>query len=245
MNQAALITGANGGIGEALCRIFADAGYLIIPTDCSDEKKLENSIVPLDLAAFVADAGVRQTFINHVRERLDGTHLKVLINNAALQVLGGTDTITQKEFASTLDVNLFAPFLLTQCFLTDLEKAQGSVINIGSIHSYLTKPGFVAYATSKSALLGLSRALAVDLGGRIRVNTIQPAATETAMLKAGFEENPQDYETLQTYHPARRIASPIEVAQLALFLASDQANFITGAAMNIDGGIGVRLHDPE
>jgi NAD(P)-dependent dehydrogenase (short-subunit alcohol dehydrogenase family) len=128
--------------------------------------------------------------------------------------------------------------------LPDLEKARGSVVNISSVHATLTKPGFSAYATSKAALLGMTRALAVDLGPRVRVNCVTPAATDTPMLRAGFEGNPAELSALAAMHPSGRIATPEEIARVVLFLASDAASAITGAALAADGGIGGRLHDP-
>jgi NAD(P)-dependent dehydrogenase (short-subunit alcohol dehydrogenase family) len=119
------------------------------------------------------------------------------------------------------------------------------VVNIASVHAQLTKPGFAAYATSKSALVGLTRSLAVDLEGVVRVNCISPGATGTPMLVAGFEGREEALSQLGQCHPLGRIAAPEEVARVAVFLASDDASFIDGAVLDVDGGIGARLHDPE
>jgi NAD(P)-dependent dehydrogenase (short-subunit alcohol dehydrogenase family) len=118
------------------------------------------------------------------------------------------------------------------------------VINIGSIHARRTKPEFVAYATSKGALETLTRALAVELGSRARVNAISPAAIDTPMLRAGFEGQTQNYEALAQCHPAGRIGTPVELAELALFLASDSALFQNGSIVDFSGGNSGRLHDP-
>ena len=144
----------------------------------------------------------------------------------------------------TLDTNLVAPFLLIQKLLPMLEASQGSVVNIASVHATVTKPEFVCYATSKAALVGMTRAMAVDLGPRLRLNAINPAATATPMLLAGFEGRPEALKELSKMHPLERIAEPQEIAQTALFLCSDKARFITGACWALDGGIGARLHDP-
>jgi NAD(P)-dependent dehydrogenase (short-subunit alcohol dehydrogenase family) len=170
--------------------------------------------------------------------------LSVLVNNAAVQILGRTEAVSVQDWEVTLRTNLVAPFMLAQALLPELERARGSVVNIASIHAVATKPGFVAYATSKAALVGLTRALAVDLGPRVRVNAVNPAATATPMLLAGFAGRERDLETLGRMHPLERIADPDEVARTALFLASDAASFITGSTLHIDGGIGARLHDP-
>jgi NAD(P)-dependent dehydrogenase (short-subunit alcohol dehydrogenase family) len=127
--------------------------------------------------------------------------------------------------------------------LNQLEKSQGCIINIGSIHHQLTKPNFISYATSKSALIGLTKALAVDLQGRIRVNAISPAAIETAMLRAGFDNDENALDELRKIHPVQRIGYPSDVAKMALFLASDKSGFIHGANLTLDGGISSVLKD--
>jgi NAD(P)-dependent dehydrogenase (short-subunit alcohol dehydrogenase family) len=122
--------------------------------------------------------------------------------------------------------------------------AKGCVINISSIHARLTKPNFVAYATSKAALSGMTRAMAVDLGGRVRVNAIEPAAISTDMLKAGFKDHPEQYAALEQCHPLGRIGTPEEVAALALSIVDGELRFLHGACVGMDGGISARLHDP-
>jgi len=245
--QAILITGAGGGIGQSLCTAFRNAGYFIIATDVTDH---DNGCdcdhyIQAALGQLVANAGVAQEFSRQVNAVLSGKQLKGLVNNAAVQTLAHTSELELADFRNSLDVNVTAPVLLVSLFLDVLEAARGSVINIGSVHAGLTKPAFVSYATSKAALQGLTRALAVDLGGRVRVNIIQPAATDTAMLREGFAGNEASLAILEQYHPAGRLAVPNEIAAAALFLVSDECRFMTGSVINVDGGISSRLHDPE
>ncbi len=242
--KTALITGALGGIGQALCSEFQRAGYFVIGTDKRDGKCACDAFLNIDVRELYSSAAARDKLVTDVRAIL-GTHgLTVLVNNAATQVLNKTDDIKLEDWDATLETNLIAPFLLLQAFLSDLEKAKGSCVNIASIHSVATKPGFVCYATSKAALVGMTRALAVDLGPRVRVNAINPAATATPMLLAGFEGRSKEFDELAKKHPLERIAQPWEVAKTAIFLASEDAAFISGACLHIDGGIGGRLHDP-
>lgn len=241
---AILITGANGGIGKALCHTFMEAGYFVIATDIEKQKCQCDTYLELNLADLVNNQ--QQSFHKKVIDLLNNIELKGLINNAAIQKLGSVEQISTQEFIETLNINVTAPLILSQLFLKQLEKAKGSIINIGSIHAKLTKPCFVSYATSKAALLGLTQAMAVDLGSKkIRVNIIQPAATATEMLIAGFEDKQDSLKELEQYHPIGRIAEPKEIAELAAFLVSDKAGFISGSAIGIDGGIGGRLYDPE
>ncbi len=242
--KIALITGALGGIGTSLCEEFRRAGYFVIGTDKRDSDGASDAFLNLDIRDLYLQEAARVETVGTIREILGDHGLTVLVNNAAAQKLNRTDDISIADWDETLQTNLIAPFLLAQLLLPDLEKAKGSVINIASIHAQATKPGFVCYATSKAALVGMTRAMAVDLGPRVRVNAISPAATATPMLLAGFEGKSAEFDELARKHPLERIAQPWEVSKTALFLASPDAAFITGAAISIDGGIGGRLHDP-
>jgi NAD(P)-dependent dehydrogenase (short-subunit alcohol dehydrogenase family) len=229
-----------------LCSEFLAAGYFVIATDLKvPTQPIVNCIhVGVDLNQLCIDPKYRTTSVNKLRYAMGGHKLKVLINNAALQIVKPATHLTYDNWISTLNVNLVAPFLLSQAFLPELENAYGSVINISSIHAVLTKPEFVVYATSKAGLLGLTRSLAVEWGGRARVNSISPAAIATEMLKEGFSGRQNELNELALMHPLGRIGEPFEVAELALFLASDKARFISGVDYRIDGGISGRLHDP-
>lgn len=243
---AVVITGSAGSIGRALCKVFKAAGYKVIGLDIKEKNGVEaDEWFQGDLIRFVADAEYRDELLAALRSASGTSKISVLCNNAAEQRLARTEEISMKDWQVSLDVNLTAPFLLAQGLVKDLEAAGGSIINIASIHARLTKPEFVAYATTKSGLIGLTRALAVDLGGRVRVNAICPAAIDTPMLREGFEgRSPSDLDSLRFCHPAGRIGQPDEVAQLALWLASPQASFVSGASYDIDGAISSRLHDP-
>ena len=246
-SRSVLITGAAGGIGHALCREFRAAGWYVLGTDITRSDCPADVVLPLDLVRFKSAAGVRTAFARQVRAAVKAANapLAALINNAAIQRMNRTDAVTVADWDLTLAVNLVAPFLLAQTFLPDLERAHGAVVNVASIHERLTKPEFVVYATSKAALAGLTRALAVDLGARIRVNAINPAAISTPMMEAGFANRPKSARrALNAFHPVGRIGQPEEVARLAVFLASDVCPFLTGAVIGIDGAIGARLHDP-
>ena len=242
--KTALITGALGGIGQSLCAEFQRAGYFVIGTDRREGECACNAFLRVDIRELYTSSAVREKLVADVRAIIGQHGLRVLVNNAATQVLNKTDDIQLSDWDATLQTNLIAPFLLLQALLPELEKAKGSVVNIASIHAVATKPAFVCYATSKAALVGMTRALAVDLGPRIRVNAINPAATATPMLLAGFEGKSKEFDELAKNHPLERIAQPWEVAKTAIFLASEDAAFITGACLHIDGGIGGRLHDP-
>jgi NAD(P)-dependent dehydrogenase (short-subunit alcohol dehydrogenase family) len=242
----ALITGAAGGIGQALVQSFVDKGYRVLALDrVTQPGHMDcDHYWQTDLERLVQDQDYRAEQLAAMAKATGEGGLHVLVNNAAVQVLGGVDGLSMSDWQLTLNVNLLAPFALTQGLLTQLEMAGGSVIHISSIHARLTKAGFVAYATSKAALSGMTRAMAVDLGGRVRINAIEPAAIATAMLKAGFEGHPEQYSMLEACHPQGRVGTPAEVAALAVSIASGDLRFLHGACVGMDGGISGRLFDP-
>ena len=244
MIETALITGSDGGIGEALCQKFRTAGFKVIGLDLEQRSAAHDVFVQGDLRQLCQDPAYCDDILAEVHSHCSGNQLKVLINNAAVQILKETEEIQADDWLQTMNVNVVAPFLLAQGLLENLEAGNGSVINIASVHAQATKPGFVCYATSKAALVGLTKAMAVDLGPRVRVNAICPAATATPMLQAGFEDDPEAFAQLAHMHPRGRIARPSEIAEIALFLASSRADFLTGTALYADGGICARLHDP-
>lgn len=240
--RVALITGAAGGIGRSLVSVFEAQGWRVVSTDRVALDRASHVVGSLaDLSSPDTTGG--SALIKALRAETRGA-LSAIVHNAAFQVVKPTAELSADDWQTTLNVNLMAPFWLTQAFLPELQAHHGSVLAISSIHERLTKPGFVAYATSKSALSGMVRAMAVDLGGQVRVNAICPAAIGTPMLKAGFDGKPEAFAQLEAHHPIGRIGTPEEVAELAAFVCSDRSPFMTGACLDLSGGISGRLHDP-
>jgi NAD(P)-dependent dehydrogenase (short-subunit alcohol dehydrogenase family) len=242
MQKCVLITGVLGGIGSQLAKTFNEKGYRVIGLDVRDEPSLWcHKCYKFDLNLYATDSEYKR----NIELEFDAAipELFVLINNAAVQILSSLSEIKIEDWNHTLNVNLTGPLLLSQFFLNRLIKSKGSIINIASIHHQLTKKRFLAYATSKSALVGLTKALSVDLQGCVRVNAISPAAIDTQMLRDGFNNDEDKVRMLNELHPSQRIGKPQEVSQLALLLAEDQLGFINGANLNIDGGISNVLKD--
>lgn len=248
MKHTALITGASGGIGRAMCSVFAEAGYRVIGMDVVPRTQQEQvpdvEYISQDIRVFAHESSDRDAAIASLVKLVGSDGLRVLVNNAATQRLGDTERISIADLDATLETNVVAPLMLVQALLPALELAKGSVVNIGSVHATATKPGFVAYATSKAALAGMTRALAVDLGGRVRVNCISPGAIATPMLEAGFVGRPEARAQLDASHPIGRVGTAVEVAEAALFLASSAASNVTGVDLRVDGGVAARLNDP-
>jgi len=242
-----LITGCAGGIGQSLVRGFSSAGYQVIGTDIVVKPDGLDCpyYIQFDVSLIADDEQYAANFLSTVRRYIGDNGLHVLINNAGIQILGGVHSLTQQDWQNTLDVNLLAPFFLSKLLLPELEATKGSIVNISSIHATLTKSNFVAYATSKAALSGLTRSMAVDLGDRVRINAIEPAAVETQMLLAGFNNNSDRLKELKLCHPVGEIGQVDDLSKLAIAIVSDGLSFLHGACIPFDGGIRSRLYDPE
>jgi len=244
-SSAVLITGAAGGIGSALVEAYAEAGWRVIATDRNEvPSAVAHAFIRADFEEIVRNEAALDAFTGAVKEALDGCPMKVLVNNAALQRLGNVRDISLSDWERTLCLNVTTPFRLSQAFLTELQSTNGTIINVGSVHAQATKREFVAYATSKAALHGLTQAMAVDLGGNPRVLCVAPAAVGTKMLHDGFANNPEALAELAAAHPVGRIAKPDEIARSIVSLSQEPFMFATGTTVWLDGGVLSRLYDP-
>jgi len=242
---AVVITGAAGDIGMSLSETFQSAGYYTIGLDLSADSYNCHVSLCTDLLSLAVSEQVRKKTRTRILAAADGLPITALINNAAIQRLGNIGNLTQSDWTDTINVNVLAPFFLVQLLLDHLRDASATIVNISSIHASLTKSGFAAYATSKAALIGLTRSMAVELAPEIRVNALAPAAIDTKMLRAGFGFDEDSLAALKSFHPTQSIGDPSEVATSALFLCSKKVRFLTGAILTLDGGISARLHDPS
>lgn len=238
-----LITGVTGGIGSAISSFFKKKGYTVYGTDQFDEIYSEDLdfYIKIDLNKFSSDNEYRKQIENELNDKIQ--NLNALVNNAAVQKLGAFEEIQMDDWQYSLNVNVTAPLFLSKILLPRLISNSGSIVNIGSIHNQLTKPNFVSYATSKSALIGLTKSMAVDLKNKVKVNAISPAAIETDMLRAGFDNNEKSIQNLKDLHPTQSIGSPLDVAELCYYLIDNKNAFLHGANITLDGGISSVLHD--
>lgn len=245
--KTVVVTGAAGAIGQAMASVFLGSGFEVFGIDIARrpaDLKLDGYLEVNLLQWVEASDEVQRELLQELFAWLGESGLNVLINNAAVQVLGAFEDLDARAWQGTLGVNLVAPALLARMLLGELEAVEGCVINISSIHARATKPSFVAYATSKAALSGLTRAMAVDLGPRIRVNAIEPASVATPMLLASFEGYPEHLQHLIDCHPQSRISTPEEVANLVFAVATGAFGTLHGACIDLSGGVSARLHDP-
>jgi len=243
LTRCIVISGHLGGLGQALAHCFDAAGYAVIGIDRSLGSDVAHQQFSLDLSK-LENAAYQQTLAGDLKDAIGGRPVHALINNAAVQHLGPLDSAPIEHYVESFRVNALAPLILSRLLLLQLESSKSTIINMGSIHADLTKPGFSPYSISKAALAGVSRAMALEFGHRIRIVEVRPAAIATPMLEAGFADDPAARLALDECHPTGRIGEPDEIARTILLLAQADAVFLNGAVVNIDGGISHRLHDP-
>jgi NAD(P)-dependent dehydrogenase (short-subunit alcohol dehydrogenase family) len=172
--------------------------------------------------------------------------LDVLFNNAGIAVFKGVLETSEEEWDRVLAVNLRGIFLGTKYAAPEMRRVGGgSIINTSSVHGMRTVAGLAAYAASKHGVIGLTRAAALDLAkDNIRVNCIQPGAIETPIMRANLRavgDEEEEFRKISAAEPLGRVGRPEEIARMALFLAGDDAGFITGAPFAVDGGLLAQL----
>ena len=250
-NKVAIVTGAAQGMGFATAKLFTQQGARVAMIDVNAEKLLQAAQAveslgkkPLTIDIDISDStAVRQAVqkVYNAWERVD-----VLVNNAAIQSPGGNFVnATDEVWDRYLAVNVkSAGFLVREVIPLMQQQKGGSIINIGSISAFVVFPGQAVYATSKGAILQLTRAIAVDFGkDGIRANCICPGPTLSGPLAGGISEdgtlNPE-LEDLANMHPLERLAQPEDIAYASLFLASDESRHVTGVVLPVDGGFTAR-----
>jgi len=241
-DKVAIVTGASAGIGRASAKLFARAGTKVV---VASRRKAELDSLVREIAGEGGDAlALAGAFAKELVERAEQSYgrLDVGFNNAGiLGEQGPTTGISLEGWNGTLKVNLTSAFLAAKHQIPAmLKQGKGSIIFTSTFVGYTVGfPGFVAYAASKSGLIGLTEALATEYGPQnIRVNALLPGAVETAMYEAA-NDTAEKRAYLTNLHALKRVASPDELAQAALYLASDASSFQSGTAMLVDGGLSI------
>ena len=239
-DKVVLVTGGGSGIGRACAERFAEDGARVFTAQRGEADGFEN--IAADLSDQHAPAAIVADIITRAN-RLD-----VLVNNAGTMEEGTVEEMAVDAWERTLRVNLTAPFLLIKHAMPHLRAAKGSIVNIGSIEGLGSNPRHPAYCSSKAGLHGLTRAVAVDHGAEgVRCNAVAPGWIDTP-LNVEFVASQPDAETfldrLGTVHPVGRTGSPAEVAAMVTWLASEEAGFVTGQIVTVDGGRMAKLSLP-
>jgi len=247
MPKVVCITGVAGGIGSATAEIFAQNGWHVVGVDCIDPNPAAspcNRYVRAD----IGNSGEVLNVLDDITRREQ--RLDVLINNAAVQINKRLVDTEPDEWDSLMAVNVRGIYLLIKHAFPLLRMQGGSIVNVSSVHAIATSENIAAYATSKGALIALTRAAALELAPyNIRVNAVLPGAIDTDMLRAGLIRNHEKQnsiesrlESLSKRHAVGRIGRRDEVGEVIFFLSNDRgSSFITGQSIVVDGGAIARL----
>ena len=237
--KRAIVTGGGSGIGKAIAASFAREGAQVVICG-RNARKLELAAAEigpqcLAVAADISHADDTNRLVEQAVQEFK--RLDILVNNAGVLLAGTAESLTSEQWEQTFNTNVRAVWQLSRAVLPHMRKAgSGAIINVASVLSSLGARNRVAYASSKGAVLALSRAMALDHAEEnIRINCICPGIVETEMV-AAFNLDEKARQQRISAHPMGRFGQPGDIAGLAVFLASDEASWITGAAFTADGG---------
>lgn len=238
-DKVCVVTGGANGIGRCLVEEFARNGCRVAFIDL-DQKAgfrllatLPNSNDHLFFCGDVGSEAVLAEFARQVIERFD--QVNYILNNACFSNAGILSGCSYEQFNQVLKVGVAAPYYLTY-LLRDHLGVGASIVNIASTRAFMSQPDTESYSAAKGGIVALTHALAISLSGRARVNSISPGWIETA----AFHDNrpaPEHSGPDASQHPSGRVGIPYDIARLALFLCSEDSEFISGENINVDGGM--------
>jgi 3-oxoacyl-[acyl-carrier protein] reductase/cyclopentanol dehydrogenase/dihydroanticapsin dehydrogenase len=242
--KTAVVSGALGGQGQAVCERFCAEGATVIGIDRSEERAAEFAErVAGSPGSFefrkvdVSSAAEVAALADHVRDAHGS--LQVLYNNAGIMQQIPTLDVTDDQWDEVLDVNLKSAFLMTRALVPLMQENGGSIVNISSTGGLRAFEALAPYGAAKAGLIHFTRVTAAEFGPRVRANAISPGFIDTPMAR-GFATNlpnpDEAWEAMAEVPVLKRFGSAAEVANLAVWLASDESSFVTGEAITIDGG---------
>jgi NAD(P)-dependent dehydrogenase (short-subunit alcohol dehydrogenase family) len=248
-NKVALITGAGRGIGRAIASKMAHEGAVVALADIdlasaqnTAEQLQDEGCRALAIQTDITSEAQVQAAVRRVIEHFG--RVDILVNNAGKNFYYDATTMSETDWDNAMNVDVKGAWLCCKHVLPAMKAARaGSIVNIASVHARITAPQHFPYAAAKSALVGLTRNLALDYASyNIRVNAICPGWVRTALVQGWFDQQPDPKATedrVLSFQPLRRIGTPEEIANFVAFVASDEASFITGAELVIDGGMSI------
>jgi NAD(P)-dependent dehydrogenase (short-subunit alcohol dehydrogenase family) len=242
-DKTVVVTGGAKGIGAATAKVFFDAGANVAILDiAADTSNIQN-----EKWMFLQCDVSNETQVAAAFERISKQFntIDFLVNNAGIQRYGTVTETSTDEWDLVMNINLKSFFLCAKYALPLMQKNQkGAIINVASVQAFLSQQNVAAYTTAKSAILGLTRSIAVDYAPNIRCVAVCPGTIDTPMLRDAIALSPDPAEVMQEcvdMHLTKRIGTAEEVAELILYLCDDKASFITGQAIRIDGGLGITI----
>ena len=234
----ALVTGGASGIGEATCRELARAGAFVTVADINLEKAQQLAGTLPNAKAALMDVTKRAS-IESVAAQLE--KLDILVNNAGIAHVGDIAHVEEADFDRLMEVNVKSVYLVTKTMLPLLLKSRGSIVNIASVAGLVGVKQRFAYCTTKGAVVAMTRQLAVDYPKELRVNCICPGTVYTPFVEGYLDkyhahEKDKMIAELNARQPMGRMGKPEEIASMVRYICSDEAEFMTGSALTIDGG---------
>ena len=241
-----IVTGGVKGIGLAAVTVFVREGarVSVLDIDPSGETlEAESKGTIKFFKCNVADAtSVEDSIARAIR---NFGEVDVLVNNAGINRYATVTQTTEEVWDLVMNVNLKSAFLAAKYAIPSMQKkGSGAVINVSSVQAFVSQSQVAAYTTSKTAMLGLTRSIAVDYGPTIRCVAVCPGSVNTPMLQTAINESPNPEEVFrecEDMHLVKKVGDPKEVGEFIAFLASSNASFMTGQAYRIDGGLGVTI----
>jgi NAD(P)-dependent dehydrogenase (short-subunit alcohol dehydrogenase family) len=253
--KVALITGSGRGIGRGIALRFAAEGARLGILDLDQESC---QAVMAEIEALGGQAIALPASVTNEEEVTEAVHkltdtfgpISILVNNAAVMPAGRLHETSPQDFDQCLSVNLRGTYLVCRAVIPlMLKEGRGSIIHMASVTGVLGYPGVAVYSATKGALIALTRAMSTDYARYgIRVNSVSPGTIDSPMLHdfVAKQSNPEKIRrAFDKIHPMGRVGTIEEVANVFLFLASDEASFVTGANYEVDGGIGVKGEQPQ
>lgn len=249
-DKVCVVTGAGAGIGRAIAIEMAREGGQVAVADIRPQAAQETASKIAEqggvAAAFVVDVADPTSVLElseQTRRRFGDAN--VLVNNAAIQISKLIEQTTFEEWQRQMTVNAGGVFLCSKHYLPQLRRTRGAIVNLSSVNAYFVEPMCAGYCATKGAILAFTQALAIDHGWEgIRVNCICPGYIDAGLAEAYFQAQPDPAAARAAagkLHALGRVGRPEEVARAAVFLASEDASFMTGSALVVDGGFGAGL----
>ena len=242
-----IVTGAGAGIGAAIATRFSEEGARVVIADV-DEKAAEGIAADLPgealvCATDVTNAGDVEGLVRRAVDEWGG--LDVMVNNAGVGVAGTAETTSEEEYSRVMDVCVRGTFLGMKYAVPAIrDSGGGSIINMSSVAALVGLPDRAVYSAAKGAIYSMTRASAIDhVGEGVRVNCIAPGTVDTpwvSRITSGYDDPEEAREKMQARQPHGRFVTPEEIAAMAAYLASDEAQSVIGACMIVDGGVTAR-----
>lgn len=242
----AVVTGGAKGVGAACCRILCREGFAVsfLDIDQAAGKALQQE---LSTSRYLrCDVSKAEEVSNAIAEAIHHFgEIDLLVNNAGIQLYGSITETSEEAWDRLMNINLKSYFLCAKEVIPSMQRnGKGVIINVSSVQAFITQKSVAAYTTAKTALLGLTRSIAVDYSPQIRSVAICPGTIDTPLLRNALSESPDPqkvFEECEEMHLLKRVGQPEEVAELIAFVASGKAAFMTGQAIRIDGGLGIEI----